>query len=238
MTSQNTPVQPPLLAQGLLQILAGQAKAAPLLGDLYEEFQQRAVSSIPAARAWYWQQTIHSLPYVVTHSLVIIKLLRYTTYASLALVPVLVAFIAWLSSFDQFPTGVEQGMQRLITGQLPGLLTESAIWAQFPLALTEVEDLWFLVHPPALLWSLLSIAMGWYCYHRNRTTTAKLTGIFMMLIFTPYLIGKLYIFWYTPPARQVGPVLAFMVLHICYSLPPLACLLIKRLNLLVESRHE
>lgn len=226
---------PPRLAEGLLALLIG--RSAEMLGDLSEEFLCRAAKDPRAAYYWYWQQVLRSLPYAVEHSVLLARLSCLVVCACLILLPVLIAFVAWLSNFDVFPAGVEQGMQRLVSGQIAGLLTESAIWGQFPEALRRTEDLWFLMHPPALIWSLLSVAAAYLYYRRKASSAVGFAVMALMLVFMPYVVGKLYIFWHAPPAKQVGPLLAFMLLHICYSVPPLAYMAVKGLRHSARYRH-
>lgn len=52
--------QPPRLAVALLRLLAPGESRAPILGDLLEEYSQRAARSPRSAGRWYWRQVLGS----------------------------------------------------------------------------------------------------------------------------------------------------------------------------------
>jgi hypothetical protein len=63
MTSQPQFVQPPRIAVCLISLVALAEEAEVILGDLLEEFSLLASKSgVPTARAWYWRQTIKTVP--------------------------------------------------------------------------------------------------------------------------------------------------------------------------------
>lgn len=63
MTSQSHFVEPPRIAVWLISLLAVADEAESILGDLLEEFSVLAPKSgVPAARRWYWRQTIKTVP--------------------------------------------------------------------------------------------------------------------------------------------------------------------------------
>ncbi|MBU8923035.1 MAG: ABC transporter permease [Bacteroidales bacterium] len=62
---------PPRLAERILAHVASTTEPAALLGDLEEEFCRRAeMDSIKAAKAWYWQQIMRSIPPFTVNSTV------------------------------------------------------------------------------------------------------------------------------------------------------------------------
>ena len=63
MTSEPHFVQPPLPAIWLTSLFAVAEERESILGDLLEEFSLLASKSgVPAARKWYWRQTIKTVP--------------------------------------------------------------------------------------------------------------------------------------------------------------------------------
>jgi hypothetical protein len=63
MTSQPNLVQPPRIAVWLISLFARAEEAESILGDLLEEFSLLAFKpGAPAAQAWYWRQTIKTVP--------------------------------------------------------------------------------------------------------------------------------------------------------------------------------
>lgn len=63
MTSQPNFVQPPRIAVWLISLFAFGEKGESIIGDLLEEFSLLASKSgVPTARAWYWRQTIKTVP--------------------------------------------------------------------------------------------------------------------------------------------------------------------------------
>ncbi|HKJ01964.1 MAG TPA: ABC transporter permease, partial [Longimicrobiales bacterium] len=56
-----TPLRPPALARWLLAASAQEAHRAAQLGDLEEEFAERAAADEAAARRWYWKQAVGSV---------------------------------------------------------------------------------------------------------------------------------------------------------------------------------
>lgn len=63
MTSQPNFVQPPHIAVWLISLFALAKEGESISGDLLEEFSLLASKSgVPAARAWYWRQTIKTVP--------------------------------------------------------------------------------------------------------------------------------------------------------------------------------
>lgn len=63
MTAQPNLVQPPRIAMWLISLFALGEKGESIIGDLLEEFSLLASKSgVRAARAWYWRQTIKTVP--------------------------------------------------------------------------------------------------------------------------------------------------------------------------------
>src|SRR5215475_3020162 len=63
MTSKPNFVQPPRIAVWLISVFALANEAESIMGDLLEEFSLLASKSgVPTARAWYWRQTIKTIP--------------------------------------------------------------------------------------------------------------------------------------------------------------------------------
>jgi hypothetical protein len=56
-----SPQAPPRLAQWLLSVTAVRRFRAAQLGDLEEEFHERAQRDLTGARHWYWRQAIGSV---------------------------------------------------------------------------------------------------------------------------------------------------------------------------------
>src|SRR5262245_24258552 len=54
-------LEPPRLAVRLLTWRLGHAWRDYVLGDLIEEFESRSEASVPAARRWFWRQTLRCL---------------------------------------------------------------------------------------------------------------------------------------------------------------------------------
>lgn len=66
MTSLENLVQPPRIANWLLNLFASGEEAESLLGDMLEEFSHLASKSgVAFARSWYWRQTRKTLAYLV-----------------------------------------------------------------------------------------------------------------------------------------------------------------------------
>jgi vacuolar-type H+-ATPase subunit I/STV1 len=66
MTSQADFVQPPRIANWLVNLFAAGEEAESLLGDMFEEFSHLASKSgVAFARSWYWRQTRKTLAHLV-----------------------------------------------------------------------------------------------------------------------------------------------------------------------------
>jgi len=66
MTSQENLVQPPRIANWLVNLFAAGEEAESLLGDMLEEFSHLASKSgVAFARSWYWRQTRKTLAHLV-----------------------------------------------------------------------------------------------------------------------------------------------------------------------------
>ena len=66
MTSQADFVQPPRIANWLVNLFAGGEEAESLVGDMLEEFSNFASKSgVAFARSWYWRQTRKTIAHLV-----------------------------------------------------------------------------------------------------------------------------------------------------------------------------
>jgi hypothetical protein len=70
MISQKDFIQPPCIANWLINLFASGPEAEPLLGDLLEEYSHLASQSgIAFARSWYWRQTRKTVAQLVGNAL-------------------------------------------------------------------------------------------------------------------------------------------------------------------------
>lgn len=201
------------------------------IGDLLEEFQYRARQDSYQAKLWFWKQTLLTIVYSVSAILASERLLKAIVVTlPLLLLPALIGFVTWLSAFDSFPLGVEDGWQRLIRGEVHSLMVEPVIWGQMLASIPALE--WdMLVDTPSILWALFSVACFGYFYSRGHWSAHKLAALGYSLCLLPYLAGFFYINQYQLLPKQVGPVLAFMLLNILYILPVISVLLYRKLKL-------
>jgi hypothetical protein len=66
MTSQPYCVQPPRIANWLINLFAAGEEAESLLGDMLEEFSHLALKSgVGVARSWYWRQTRKTVAHLI-----------------------------------------------------------------------------------------------------------------------------------------------------------------------------
>jgi hypothetical protein len=70
MTSQASFVQPPHIANWLVNLFAAAEEAESITGDLLEEYSQLAPKSgVAFARRWYWRQTAKTIAHLITKEL-------------------------------------------------------------------------------------------------------------------------------------------------------------------------
>jgi len=222
--------QAPKFACYLLACFCHGYAGESLIGDLVEEYQYRALVDPFQAKLWFWKQTVSSLLLCMSDALASQKLLKiFVVVIPFLLLPVLVAFIGWLSAFDLFPQGIEGGWQTLLRGEIHRLVIEPLIWAQFPTSISELEfDM--LLHLPSSIWALVAIAGFSFVYYRQNCSAHQLAALGYSLCFLPYLLGLLYIDQQSLMAKQVGPIIAFMLISIVYLLPVISILLYRKLN--------
>ena len=60
-----TKTKPPAIAQGAISLFAMPEYRDDILGDLHEEFTQRADLSVSTAQRWYWAEVFYSVPSLV-----------------------------------------------------------------------------------------------------------------------------------------------------------------------------
>ena len=166
-------VQPPRIAVWLIELFASEKQVEPIHGDLLEDFSVIASrSGMPAARRWYWKQSLKSVAHLI-----------WTGYRTAPwLIPLAIAGICVLRLTLNLPTRVVCGIVFSIPGYYKTHLIPWTFWVNYGVAVGT------------LVWEMLvGCSIGLVARGKEIVATATL-GVVGIAIFTiPHLI---WFAWY------------------------------------------
>lgn len=218
-------IAPPWFAVLLLRYFLPNALVEVLLGDLFEEYFDKAQINNRVANRWFWQQTFQTV------SIYISKKLKSPSFfiklnISVALTFFLISFvlIAWLSYADNIADYAPGFWQTLLTGQAHMALFEQAFWSSLLSYLTMIDSVNFLMHMPALLISIMSLFLLIYLDKKSPFTAAKMACWGYMLSVLPYIWSIVHINSNHFVATEIGPIIAIGLLNFLYMVLPVSYL--------------
>lgn len=218
----------PAFASWLLEKCLAPDTRDHLIGDLTEEYAQRAAQDPSSATRWFWTQSFRALYHRgadIAGSVAALKVM--VVLSTLFLVPVLFSMMAWLSNMDETAPVL---WQLLLEGKMHSMLFEASFWLEQPEALSRVDEVHFLIHPWAAVWVAACLGVVAYCQRTRQLSPHQVAAMGYTLMLLPYLFGLAVIAYYQPEPRKIGPILAFMLFNIFYMVVPLSFMLLKQIN--------
>jgi len=211
---------PPSIAMHVLQLFTPRELQDVLLGDLNEEFAARAQHNLQNAQRWYWQQTLKTanhylLSYCASEDL----LKKVSILIAVILFPALFLMISWLSNVDSTSEAI---WQNLLAGKVHSFLFDSEVMINGFTPLLDGFDIDMYINTPSMLWALFSFCVLWLLNRQGNFSSHQAAAWGAILMLSPYLFGLIYIDLIQPPAKMLGPTIAFMSLSVFYILVPLA----------------
>ncbi len=224
-------LSPPSFAILLLTWVLPAAVLEAILGDLMEEFDERAQVNNKAARIWFWQQTIQtSMIYFkkIFNSPSFIR--KLNIIIPLVLFSIAFILIAWLSHADNLTEYAPGFWQTLLTGQAHMALFDGAFWSSIGDYVGQVDSVWFLLDGPSLIITFLSIALLLYLDRKTTFTALKMACWGYALVVLPYIWSIIHINSNHFIATQIGPIIAIGLITFLYMVLPVSYLVHRKLK--------
>ncbi len=223
---------PPVLASLLLKFSLPRYLCDNISGDLEEEFYDLADRDINKARRWYWQQSlITSLIYLnkkLASAAFAAALNRILAVSVFMLMVLMVFFLSNMDSLDNYSDGA---WDALMAGRIDFFLSEPEFWGTVPGQLgAAFYDLDMYLNLPSMLFAMLSLGILLLLDKRQGLNAIKMALWGYTLCSLPYLWGLLEIATHHYAPREVGPIIAFMLISPLYLLLPVGYLVNKKLS--------
>lgn len=188
------------------------------VGDLLEEYQNKANDSVGTANKWVHRQTALACLSVISNALTVERSARYALYTlSLALFSTLILFVSWLSNMNQLPANL---WSTLLEGKVHQLLLEPLAWENMLNSAHAAFDIGMYIHIPSIVWASISLLGLFYVQKKQMASTGGLGVLGLAAITLPYLWSLAYIATHDLVAKQVGPIIAFGVISALYLILP------------------
>lgn len=219
---------PPYCALKILKLFTPAHHYNLILGDLLEEYTERAAVNAAKADAWFWHQTQLNILIYTKHTMTSETLIR-SLFLSIGLLvfSTLIIIVMWLSSMDHVNGFSPNFWQNLLNGRVHLALLEPAFWSGTGIY-WEKSTQYGISHfvmmffdMPALLCSLCLLYL-YFSILRRTSSVFIACNYGLLLLLLPYMFGLTLLNHLTFEAQQVGPVLAFMLLSTCYLVLPIS----------------
>jgi hypothetical protein len=145
---------------------------------------------------------------------------KMTLMLSIVLFSTTFLLITWLSHLDGLSGYSFDLGTMVISGELHQALAHSEFWQQALTNSAKVKNLNYLVQWPALLWAIFCVVLLVFFSKITWISPSSLTGLCAGLVFTPYLLGTIYLQHNQLSINQSGPIVALMVFSIMYLVLP------------------
>ena len=194
------------------------------MGDLNEEFSERALQDRQAATSWYWKQTTKTATHYLGHYCASEDLLsKLCILVAIGLFSTLVLMVSWLSNMDEAPETI---WQNLLQGKIHTFLLDTEVLSNGSDQLIACFDFEMYVNPPSMLWALLSFGVMWLRNRLGKFSAHQAAAWGCTLMLLPYLFGLIYIDLMNPLPHKIGPTVAFMSISVIYTILPLAAFVV------------
>ncbi|WP_085300327.1 hypothetical protein [Cognaticolwellia mytili] len=222
---------PPSFAIMLLTWILPAAMLEVILGDLMEEFDERAREDIKAANTWFWHQaTCTSMIYFKKKFSSPNFVRKINIVLPLVLFSIAFILILWLSYVDNLAEYAPGFWQKLLTGQAHMALFDGAFWSSVSGYMSRVDSVWFLLDGPSLIITSLSISLLIYLDRKSSFTALKMACWGYALVILPYIWSIIHINSNHLFAKQVGPIIAIGLLTFLYMVLPVSYLVHRKLK--------
>lgn len=222
---------PPSFAVLLLAWILPKYILDAILGDLIEEFNEKAIVSNKAANKWFWQQAIHTCIIYFKKKFNSPDFIRKLNVA-LPCMLFLMAFllINWLSSVDSLAEYAPGFWQTLLTGQAHMALFEGAFWSNLGSYIAQIDDISFLVDIPSLIITFFSLSLLVYLDKKLSLSPLKMACWGYTLVILPYIWSIVHINSNHFIATQIGPIIAIGLITFLYMVLPVSYLVHRKLK--------
>jgi hypothetical protein len=189
------------------------------VGDLLEEYQDRAKNNVGAANNWVHRQAALACLSVISKALTVERLAHYALYIlSAVLFATLILFVGWLSHMDEAPA--EHIWSALMEGKVHQLLLEPLAWQSMLHSAHMTFDIGMYIHIPSIIWASLSLVGLFYVQKKQMVSILGYAALGLAAIALPYLWSLAYIATHDLVAKEVGPIIAFGVISALYLILP------------------
>lgn len=227
----SSPVTPPTFAMMLLAWILPNKVLDMILGDLLEEFSERAKDNTKAANRWFWQQAMQtSLIYFNKFFNSASFIRKLNIVLPLVLFLMVFALIAWLSYADNLSEYAPGFWQTLLTGQAHMAFFDGAFWSNLSDYIAQIDEVWFLIDSPSLIIAIFSISLLVYLDRKSPFSPRKMACWGYALVVLPYIWALVHINSNHFIATQIGPIMAIGLLTFLYMILPVSYLVHNKLK--------
>lgn len=211
--------KPPKLAVLLLKYTTPCRFIDYLVGDLHEEFDERAGIDLKAAKTWFWKQAVNS---AIKFFNVFLTSTRLLNIIVLSLTPILLCLfittVTWISHTDHTAPAM---MAYLVKGEVHHLTLNLSVLASGYEKLMSGFSVDVYLSISGFYWSLFSFAVLYLQDKKKSLSAHKIALWGYALMLAPYCLGLSYIKHIQPDPINIGAIVGFMVFPIIYMLIPL-----------------
>lgn len=223
-------VSPPSFANRLLSLLVPKRIFDNIIGDLEEEFHQRAKQNLSQANKWYWQQATHTSFVYLQKKLSSVEVLgRLNFYLPITVFLVASGLIAILSNLDDPAFISPTFWDELLQGQIHTALMSDNFWGNFWSILRTAEWMMF-VHLQSMIIAIANIVMLVYLYKKQQASALKLALWGYTLACVPYAWSIIHIANHSFTPQQIGPIVATGVISLMYMMLPVSYIVHRKLK--------
>ena len=221
---------PPKSAKFITSALLPKRLQDNVIGDMEEEFNELANKDIRQANLWYWQQSLQ------TCLIYMVRKLQSPTFLSLlniiltlVLIFILLPLISLLSTMDDFTIISNTFWDDLLNGHVHTALFTQGFWFN-AVDFFEALDLGMLFSFPSIVFSAVSLGLLTFLSRKPHFSALKAAAIGYSLMLLPYVWGLTYIATTAVGPKQIGPILAFMLIVPLYMAVPVSIIVRKKLR--------
>lgn len=200
----------------LLSNLANRAYRDELIGDLQEEYNARKEAKANTV-AWLLHQTIVAIcdgQKAFIKSATCAKLIGFAL--CLIGLPMIALFVVWLSNMGEVSDTL---WQLVLAGEIHQIVANTEYWTQAWYKTSHYLHVSMFFNIPSILWAVLFLCVAIRLLKNANTTIWVFSIAALLYILLPYGFGYMLINTFSPAAKKVGPILAFMMLAPFYTLP-------------------
>lgn len=211
----------PKLAELLIRKLGVPNYRDELIGDMQEEYGELMMKDPKTASRWMWRQTLLASwegQKSLWQTPLFVNVITGVFTAMLLIV--IVGFVVWLSNMDSTTPLL---WEQTLNGQIHYIVFSPDFWQQATFAVSNTPvDIFMFMNVPSVGWAM-AWAVAMFLLSKRYTMSPRMFSVVgMALSAVPYIVGYTVINTQNLDPKQIGPILAYMLIAPLYILPMLS----------------